>query len=85
MKYKTHEFSIVDLNSSLDIKENAKAKNLHDNKSVEGTCSAHVVQKNLQNSHKKKSSNKRIPLPLRKKEQEKVQSGDPGQRRRHQA
>ena len=38
----------------MDVEEKARAKDICGKKTVEGNSSAHVVQKNSQNSHKKK-------------------------------
>ena len=49
-----HTPTIADLIGSLDVEEKARAKDVRGKKIVERSSSAHVVQKNLQNSHKKK-------------------------------
>ena len=54
LKHKRQEFGIADLIGSLDVEEKARAKDVRGKKIVEGSSSAHVVQKNLPKSHKKK-------------------------------
>jgi hypothetical protein len=54
LKHKRQEFGIADLIGSLDVEEKARAKDVRSKKIVEGSSSAHVVQKNPQNPHKKK-------------------------------
>ena len=54
LKHKRQEFGIADLIGSLDVEEKVRAKNVDGKKIIEGSSSAHVVQKNPQNSHKKK-------------------------------
>jgi len=54
LKHKRQEFGIADLIGSLDIEDKARAKDVCGKKIIEGSSSAHVVQKNPQNSHKKK-------------------------------
>jgi hypothetical protein len=54
LKHKRQEFGIAELIGSLGVEEKAKAKDVRGNKIGEGSCSAHVVQKNPLKSHKKK-------------------------------
>ena len=54
LKHKRQEFGIADLIGSLDLEKKARAKDVRGKKTVEGSSSAHMVQKNPQNSHKKK-------------------------------
>jgi hypothetical protein len=54
LKHKKQEFDIAVLIGSLDVEEKARAKDVHGKKTVEENSSAHVVQKNSQNSQKKK-------------------------------
>jgi hypothetical protein len=56
LKHKRKEFNIADLIGSLDVEENARAKDTH-GKGVVGTSSANVVQKN--NSNKSHNNNKK--------------------------
>ena len=49
-----HTPTIADLIGSLDVEEKARAKDVRGKKIIEGSSSAHVVQKNPQNSHNKK-------------------------------
>jgi len=60
----------ADLIGSLDVEEKARAKDVRNKKIVEGDSSAHVVQKNTQNSHKKKFKQElkqKITAPFKKK------------------
>jgi hypothetical protein len=58
LKHKRKEFSIADLISSLDVEEEARAKDTRE-KGVVETSSVNVVQKNNSNkSHKTKKKNK---------------------------
>jgi hypothetical protein len=45
LKQKRQEFDIADLIGSLDVEEKASAKDIHSKKTVEGSSSAHMVQK----------------------------------------
>ena len=74
LKHKRQEFSIADLIGSLDVEEKARAKDVRGKKIVERSSSAHVVQKNLQNSHKKKFKQKlkqKTTTPFKKKKKNK--------------
>ena len=74
LKRKRQEFGIADLIGSLDVKEKARAKNIRGKKIVEGSSSAHVVQKNPQNSHKKKFKQElkqKTTTPFKKKKKKK--------------
>ena len=73
LKRKRQEFGIADLIGSLDVKEKARAKNIRGKKIVEGSSSAHVVQKNPQNYHKKKFKQEfkqKTTTPFKKKNKE---------------
>ncbi|XP_039787042.1 uncharacterized protein LOC120653349 [Panicum virgatum] len=54
LKHERQEFGIADLIGSLDVEEEARAKDVRGKKVVEANSSAHVVQKGHRNSHKKK-------------------------------
>ena len=60
----------------MDVEEKARAKDICGKKTVEGNSSAHVVQKNSQNSHKKKfqqelKQKNTTPFKKKKKNKEK--------------
>jgi 5-methylcytosine-specific restriction endonuclease McrBC regulatory subunit McrC len=56
LKHKRQEFGIADLIGSLDVEENARAKNIRGKKIIEGNSSAHVVQKILKTPIRKNSN-----------------------------
>lgn len=53
LQHNKQEFGIVNLISSLDVEQKARAKDVYGKKVVKETSGAHVVCKNPQNSHKK--------------------------------
>jgi hypothetical protein len=74
LKHKRQEFGIANLIGSLDVEEKARAKDVRGKKIVEGSSSAHVVQKNPQNSHKKKFKQElkqKTTTPFKKKKKNK--------------
>jgi hypothetical protein len=76
LKHKSQEFNIADLIGSLDIEENARAKNVRGKKTIEDGSSAHVLQKNPQNSYKKKFQpelNQKNTAPFKKKKNKKME------------
>ena len=79
---------IVNLIGSLDVEEKARAKNIHGKKTVKGNSNAHVVQKNSQNSHKKKfqqelKQKNTTPFKKKKKNKEKENCFTCGQPRHY--
>jgi len=54
LKHKRQEFSTAELVGTLDVEDKARAKDVKGKKIVEGSSSAHVVQKNRPKPHKKK-------------------------------
>ena len=68
----------------MDVEETARAKDARRKKIVEGSSSAHMVQKNPQNSHKKKFQpelKQKNTTPFKKKKEEKgncFTCGNPG-------
>ena len=74
LKHKRHAFVIANLTVSLDVEEKARAKDVRGKKIVDVSSSAHVVQKNPQNSHKKKFKQdlkQKTTTPFKKKNKEK--------------
>ena len=83
LKYKRQEFSITDLIGSLDVEEKMRAQDVCGQKIVERSSSAHVVQKNSQNSHKKKfkqefKQKNTVPFNNKKENKEKGNVASPG-------
>jgi len=83
LKHKRQEFGIADLIGSLNVEEKARAKDIHGKKIVERNSSAHVVQKNSQNSHKKKfkqefKQKNTVPFNNKKENKEKENVASPG-------
>jgi hypothetical protein len=58
LKHKRQEFSTAELAETLDVKDKARAKYVKDKKVIEGSSSAHVVQKNRPKLQKKKFQQK---------------------------
>jgi hypothetical protein len=56
LKHKRQEFDIADLIGSLEVEENARAKDICGKKIIEGNSSAHVVQKILKTPTRKNSN-----------------------------
>ena len=73
LKYNRQEFGITDLIGSLDVEEKVRAKDVHVKKIVKGSSSAHVAQKNSQNSHKKfrQELKQKATTPFKKKKKNK--------------
>jgi len=83
LKHKRQEFGIADLIGSSNVEEKARAKDIHGKKIVERNSSAHVVQKNSQNSHKKKfkqefKQKNTVPFNNKKENKEKGNVASPG-------